>query len=363
MIEDTDDLRINSIHPLLPPAILMEELPITEKASNVVTNARRKAEQIVRGLNDRLLVIVGPCSIHDANAAIEYGEKLAPIAQKFGEDLVIIMRVYFEKPRTTIGWKGLINDPDIDGSFRINQGLRVARKLLIDLAEMGLPAGSEFLDTIVPQFTADLISWGGIGARTTESQVHRELASGLSMPVGFKNGTNGNIQIAIDAVGASRQKHRFLSVTKQGLAAIVETKGNDCCHLILRGSNKGTNFDELSINKVKKQLIEHRLRPSVMVDCSHGNSNKDHRRQPNAAACLAQQIRDGSSAIFGVMLESHLNEGKQQFETQKTAKYGQSITDACISWKQTLPILEDFAVAVRAKRAKNNVAPPKIEPE
>ncbi len=356
MIEDTDDLRINSLHPLLPPAILMEELPITEKASNVVTEARRKAERIVGGEDDRLLVVVGPCSIHDTKAALEYGEKLAPAALELGEDLVVIMRVYFEKPRTTVGWKGLINDPDIDGSFRINQGLRLARKLLLDILEIGLPAGSEFLDTIVPQFTADLISWGSIGARTTESQVHRELASGLSMPVGFKNGTDGNIQIAIDAVGASRQKHRFLSVTKQGLAAIVETKGNHCCHLILRGSNKGPNFDKTSIAAVEQQLIQRQLRPSVMVDCSHGNSNKDHRKQPEAAACLAQQIRSGSTTIFGVMLESHLVEGKQRFESRQNANYGQSITDACLSWEQTRPILEELAAAVRAKRAKNKTA-------
>ncbi|MCS1409136.1 MAG: Phospho-2-dehydro-3-deoxyheptonate aldolase, Phe-sensitive [Verrucomicrobia subdivision 3 bacterium] len=356
MIKNTDNLRINSLHPLLPPAILMEELPITEKASNVVSESRRQSEEIVRGADDRLLVVVGPCSIHDIKAALEYAEKLAPVAALLSKDLIIVMRVYFEKPRTTIGWKGLINDPDIDGSFRINKGLRAARKLLIDLAEMGLPAGSEFLDTIVPQFTADLISWVAIGARTTESQVHRELASGLSMPVGFKNGTSGNVQIAIDAVGASCQQHHFLSVTKQGLAAIVETKGNDCCHLILRGSNRGPNFDGASIGGVVKQLTKQKLWPSVMVDCSHGNSSKDHRKQPEVAAELSRQISEGSSAIFGIMLESHLVEGKQKFETHDSATYGQSITDACISWEQTQPILEELAAAVRTRRTKNNAS-------
>ena len=350
MIKDTDDLRIKSLHPLLPPAILMEELPITEQASEVVSEGRRAAEKIVRGEDDRILVIVGPCSIHDTKAALEYAEKLVTVKQRLEKDLVIVMRVYFEKPRTTVGWKGLINDPGIDGSFQINHGLRLARKLLIDLAEMGLPAGSEFLDTIVPQFTADLVAWGAIGARTTESQVHRELASGLSMPVGFKNGTDGSVQIAIDAVGASCQTHRFLSVTKQGLAAIVETRGNNCCHLILRGSNKGPNFDEVSVAEATSKLSESGLWPSVMVDCSHGNSKKDHRRQPAVAADLATQIRNGSKHVFGVMLESHLQEGKQKYKSADEAAYGQSITDACISWDQTEPILEELAAAVRCRR-------------
>jgi 3-deoxy-7-phosphoheptulonate synthase len=352
MIKDTDDLRIQSLHPLLPPAILMEELPLGEKASEIVTEGRRNADRVVQGEDDRLLVIVGPCSIHDTKAALEYGEKLIKAKERLQEDLVIVMRVYFEKPRTTVGWKGLINDPEIDGSFRINHGLRVARKLLIDLAELGLPAGSEFLDTIVPQFTADLIAWGAIGARTTESQVHRELASGLSMPVGFKNGTDGSIQIAIDAVGASGQKHHFLSVTKQGLAAIVETKGNESSHLILRGSNKGPNFDEKSIAAVTDKLTEKKLRPSVMVDCSHGNSNKDHRKQPEVAANLAEQISNGSTAVFGVMLESHLVEGKQSYNNASAATYGQSITDACLSWEETEPILDTLAAAIRTRRAK-----------
>ncbi len=352
MIQDTDDLRIQSLHPLLPPAILMEEHPIEERAAEVVTKGRKAAGNIIRGEDDRLLVIVGPCSIHDVEAAMEYAEKLAPVRKRLSEDLEIVMRVYFEKPRTTVGWKGLINDPGIDGSFRINQGLRTARRLLVDLANLGLPAGSEFLDTIVPQFTADLIAWGAIGARTTESQVHRELASGLSMPVGFKNGTDGNVQIAIDAVGASCQRHRFLSVTKQGLAAIVETKGNDCCHLILRGSKHGPNYDRESIAAATAQLDQKQLWPSIMVDCSHGNSNKDHRRQPVVARELTEQLRSGSRKIFGIMLESHLVEGKQSYGQPEEATYGQSITDACVSWEQTEPILEDLALAVQDRRKR-----------
>ncbi len=350
---DTDDLRIDSLHPLLPPAILIEELPVTEKAAKVVSEARILGEKIVRGEDDRLMVIVGPCSIHDTQAALEYGERLRKSVDKYADTLHIIMRVYFEKPRTTVGWKGLINDPDIDGSFKINQGLRTARRLLLDLAELGLPAGSEFLDTIVPQFTADLIAWGAIGARTTESQVHRELASGLSMPVGFKNGTDGNVQIAIDAVGASRQQHHFLSVTKQGLAAIVKTRGNESCHLILRGSNKGPNFSADAIAPVVAKLDGQELKPHVMVDCSHGNSNKDHRKQPEVAHNLAEQIKSGSRSIFGVMLESHLVAGKQKFATREEATYGQSITDACISWEDTDPILEELAAAVAHRRANS----------
>jgi len=330
----------------------MEEYPVDEKASNVVVEGRKNASRIVHGEDDRLLVIVGPCSIHDTKAALEYAAKLLPVRQRYIDDLEIIMRVYFEKPRTTVGWKGLINDPDLDGSFRINHGLRIARDLLVNLADQGMPAGTEFLDTIVPQFTADLVTWGAIGARTTESQIHRELASGLSMPVGFKNGTDGNIQIAIDAVGASCQKHHFLSVTKQGLAAIVETKGNDSCHLILRGSKHGPNFQAEAVTEVTEKLASKNLRASVMVDCSHGNSNKDHRKQPEVAADLAQQISAGSQNIFGVMLESHLVEGQQKYQSAESATYGQSITDACISWEQTEPVLESLAAAARARRAR-----------
>ena len=350
MIQDTDDLRIQSLHPLLSPAILKEEIPLSEKASVVVSNARIEAEQIVRGQSDRLLVIVGPCSIHDTEAAMEYAEHLKESCDRFRDDLCILMRVYFEKPRTTVGWKGLINDPNIDNSFKINQGLRQGRQLLQNLAGMGIPAATEFLDTIVPQFIADLIAWGAIGARTTESQVHRELASGLSMPVGFKNGTDGNVQIAIDAVSASRQPHHFLSVTKQGIAAIVQTKGNDSCHLILRGSKAGPNYDEESIQTVCKALQKSQLHPAVMVDCSHGNSAKDHLKQPGVAESIAKQIASGSTRISGVMLESHLVEGNQSYKQDGSAVYGKSITDACMSWNQTLPVLEKLAEAVSKRR-------------
>ena len=350
MIQDTDDLRIQSLHPLLSPAILQEEIPLSEKASVVVSNARIEAEQIIRGQSDRLLVIVGPCSIHDTKAAMEYAHHLKESCERFREDLCILMRVYFEKPRTTVGWKGLINDPNIDNSFKINQGLRQGRQLLQNLAEMGIPAATEFLDTIVPQFIADLIAWGAIGARTTESQVHRELASGLSMPVGFKNGTDGNVQIAIDAVSASRQPHHFLSVTKQGIAAIVQTKGNDSCHLILRGSKAGPNYDAQSIQTVCQALKKSQLHQAVMIDCSHGNSAKDHLKQPKVADSVADQIAAGSTSISGVMLESHLVEGNQSYKPDGSAIYGKSITDACMSWDQTLPVLETLATAVSKRR-------------
>ena len=353
MFQDTDDLRIQSLHPLLSPAILMEEVPVTEAASNTIAKSRVAVDNVILGQDDRLVVVVGPCSIHDPKAAIEYAKGLKQTAEALQDDLLILMRVYFEKPRTTVGWKGLINDPDINGSFRINHGLRAARSLLAEIAEMGLPAGSEFLDTIIPQFIADLISWGAIGARTTESQVHRELASGLSMPVGFKNGTDGNVQISIDAARAARQAHRFLSVTKQGIAAIVQTKGNDCCHLILRGSKAGTNYDRTSIQSVCDALVAAGLRPNVMVDCSHGNSCKDHEQQPKVAKDLAEQISSGSSQIFGVMLESHLVAGRQAYQPEGTSTYGQSITDACISWEQTQPVLNMLAEAVRERRQVN----------
>ena len=351
MLHQTDDVRIAGLRPLIPPAILLEELPITERASTTVAEAREQATRIVRGLDDRLLVVVGPCSIHDTDAALDYARRLLPYREKLAADLSIFMRVYFEKPRTTVGWKGLINDPDLDGRFQINRGLRKARRLLLDLAEMGLPAGSEFLDTISPQFIADLIAWGAIGARTTESQVHRELASGLSVPVGFKNGTDGNIQICIDAIKAAAGAHHFLSVTKQGLSAIVETKGNDACHVILRGSSAGPNYDQASIDALVARLRAAGLAEAVMVDCSHGNSRKDYRRQLEVASEVADQVAAGSSAICGVMLESHLVEGRQDLTPGKNLTYGQSITDACISWENTVPILEQLATAVRQRRA------------
>lgn len=350
MLHQTDDLRIAGLRPLIPPAILFEEMPITEKASTVVSEGREAASRIVRGQDDRLLVVVGPCSIHDTGAALDYARRLLPYREEFAGDLCILMRVYFEKPRTTVGWKGLINDPDLDGSFRINRGLRRARQLLLELAEMGLPAGSEFLDTISPQFLADLISWGAIGARTTESQVHRELASGLSVPVGFKNGTDGNVQICIDAIRAAAGAHHFLSVTKQGLSAIVETRGNDACHVILRGSSAGPNHDLASVEGAVAKLRSAGLPERVMIDCSHGNSRKDFRRQPEVAAKVAAQVESGSPYICGVMLESHLVEGRQELEPGKDLTYGQSITDACISWETTVPVLQQLARASAARR-------------
>jgi len=352
MFHQTDDLRIAGLRPLIPPAILFEELPITERASTVVADARDRATSIVRGDDDRLLVVVGPCSIHDPAAALDYARRLLPLRDKLAADLCILMRVYFEKPRTTVGWKGLINDPDLDGSFQINRGLRLARGLLLELNEMGLAVGSEFLDTISPQFIADLIAWGAIGARTTESQIHRELASGLSVPVGFKNGTDGNIQICIDAIRAAAGAHHFLSVTKQGLSAIVETKGNDACHVILRGSSAGPNHGSEAVDEVVARLKAAKLPERVMIDCSHGNSRKDYRRQVEVAGEVCEQVAAGSASICGVMLESHLVEGRQDLVPGKSLTYGQSITDACISWESTVPIFEQLAAAARARRTR-----------
>ena len=341
-----DDVNIDELRPLLPPAILMEELPVSENIANMISQARDDIANILAGTDDRLLVVVGPCSIHDTDAAIEYAKSLKQAADQHQDELLIVMRVYFEKPRTTVGWKGLINDPYLDGSFNINQGLRIARKLLIDVAEMGLPTGCEFLDTISPQFFADLVSWGAIGARTTESQIHRELASGLSMPIGFKNGTDGSIQIAIDAIGAASHPHHFLSVTKQGISAIVTTCGNNDCHIILRGSNKGPNYDNTAVSEATGLLEKNNLNIQLMIDCSHGNSNKDFSRQPIVAADIGEQIANGSRAIAGVMIESHLFEGNQK----KPETYGVSITDACISWETTESVLNGLAGAVKKRR-------------
>ena len=350
MHQHTDDLRINNVKPLIPPAILMEELPLGEKASETIINARSQTDSILHGDDDRLLVVIGPCSIHDPAAALDYAERLNKKSQAFVDDLCIVMRVYFEKPRTTVGWKGLINDPNLDDSFDINSGLRKARNLLLELANIGLPTGTEFLDTISPQFIADLISWGAIGARTTESQIHRELASGLSMPVGFKNGTDGTIQIAIDAIGAACHPHHFLSVTKQGISAIVTTKGNSSCHLILRGGNNGPNYAAEDISSSAESLRSSDLPHRVMIDCSHGNSNKDHAQQPVVASNVAEQLASGSKEIFGVMIESHIEEGKQSYSPENTLTYGQSITDACISWPTTEEVLETLAKSVKLRR-------------
>jgi 3-deoxy-7-phosphoheptulonate synthase len=356
MFPTTDDLRIAGLRPLLPPAILIEELPVSARTVRAVTSARAAASAIVRGEDPRLLAIVGPCSIHDPTAALEYGAKLREAAVRFEDDLVVIMRVYFEKPRTTVGWKGLINDPDLNGTFSINKGLRVARKLLLDLADQGVSAGTELLDTITPQFIADLVSWGAIGARTTESQVHRELASGLSMPVGFKNGTDGNVQIAVDAVRAAQHAHHFLSVTKQGISAIVATRGNADCHVILRGSQDGPNYSAEHVTRATSHLSAAKLPPRLMIDCSHGNSSKDPMRQPLVANALAERIAAGSSQVMGLMLESHLVAGRQDHAPGRPLTYGQSITDACLAWNDTLPLLETLARASKMRRA--SIYPP-----
>ncbi len=348
----TDDLRIQALKPLLPPAILMEEIPVDEQFKRFVSQSRRTCEALLAGADDRLLVIVGPCSIHDVKAGREYAEKLAKVRAELKDDLEIVMRVYFEKPRSRSGWKGLINDPLIDGSFQINKGLRVARQFLVDVVNLGVPTAVEYLDTISPQFIADCVTWGAIGARTTESQVHRELASGLSTPVGFKNGTDGNIKIAIDAIHASRNPHHFLSVTKQGVAAIVSTKGNHAGHLILRGAGSAPNYDVASVAAACKALVDAGLPGSLMVDCSHGNSQKDHTKQPVAAAAVAAQLAAGSHQIFGVMIESHLVGGSQKEAPLEKLVYGQSITDACLSWDDTVPVLHQLAAAARQRRAK-----------
>ena len=347
----TDDLRISGINPLISPAVLAYYLPISEQASELVANTRAQADAILRGDDDRLLAIVGPCSIHDPEAALEYAAKLKEEAERLKDDVLVIMRVYFEKPRTTVGWKGLINDPHLDDSFDINHGLRVARGLLLDLANMGVPAGTEFLDTISPQYIADLIAWGAIGARTTESQIHRELASGLSMPVGFKNGTGGSIQIALDAIQSASRPHHFLSVTKQGVSAIVSTAGNESCHLILRGGKSGPNYDRQSVAAAEAMLREQNLSPGVMVDCSHGNSLKDYRNQPMVAADLCRQISEGSRTITSVMIESNLVEGNQSLSKDLSSLVrGKSVTDACIGWDDTVEVLDRFAAAIRTRR-------------
>jgi 3-deoxy-7-phosphoheptulonate synthase len=346
----TDDLRVAEILPLLQPALLMHEIPLRDQEASFVAEQRREAEKCLSGEDDRLLVVAGPCSIHDPQSAIEYGRLIATARAHYAGELDLVMRVYFEKPRTTVGWKGFINDPSLNESYDINNGLRRARKLLMDLAEMGVPAGTEFLDVITPQYIADVVVWGAIGARTTESQVHRQLASGLSMPVGFKNGTDGSIQTALDAIEAARGQHCFLSVTKDGVAAIVRTRGNNACHVILRGGKGGTNFDAESIQNVTDQLASRGLPPTVMVDCSHGNSLKDYRKQQLVSQSLAEQIRNGSRAITGVMIESHLVEGRQDAKPGAKLVYGQSITDACVSWDATVAMLDDLAAAVRARR-------------
>ena len=349
-MQRTYDLRVESYRPLVPPAILLEELPLSDRGSETVARGRQEVSRILRGDDDRLVLIVGPCSLHDPDAGLEYGRRLKKLADEHAGELCIVMRVYFEKPRTTVGWKGIINDPRLDGNFAINEGLRKARHFLLDLSDFGMPVGCEFLDPISPQYTSDTVSWGAIGARTTESQVHRELASGMSMPIGFKNGTDGGVQIAIDAVRAAAHPHRFLGVTEQGLAAIVATRGNQDCHVILRGGEGGTNYDAVNVQKVASALRTAGVAPRLMIDASHGNSSKDYRRQPVVVHDVAAQIREGERAIFGMMMESFLVDGRQDLVEAGTLRYGQSITDACMGWDMTVPVITELAEAVRVRR-------------
>ena len=344
-----DDTRIKEITELVPPAHLLREFPATERPATTTFEARQAIHRVLHGADDRLLVVVGPCSIHDHDAAIDYATRLAAIKSELAETLIVVMRVYFEKPRTTVGWKGLINDPHLDDSFRINEGLRLARRILVEINEMDLPAGTEYLDMITPQYIADLIAWGAIGARTTESQVHRQLASGLSCPVGFKNGTNGDVRIAVDAIKAASAPHHFLSVTKGGHSAIVHTAGNEDCHIILRGG-KTTNYDAVSVEATCAELAHAGLAARVMIDCSHANSQKQHERQVEVARDVARQVAGGDARIFGVMIESHLNPGRQDLVPGQPLEYGVSITDACIGWDATEGLLHELAQAVRARR-------------
>ena len=344
-----DDVRIREIKELSPPGHLLREFPATEPAATTTFDARAAIHRILHGADDRLLVVVGPCSIHDYDTAMEYARKLDAERQRHDADLLILMRVYFEKPRTTVGWKGLINDPRLDGSFKINEGLRLARKLLWEINVLGLPCATEFLDTITPQYTADLIAWGAIGARTTESQVHRELASGLSCPVGFKNGTDGNIKIAVDAIKAAASPHHFLSVTKAGHSAIVSTNGNEDCHVILRGG-KHTNYEAAAVDAACQELGKSGLAARVMIDFSHANSRKDFKRQIEVARDVAAQFGKGEDRIFGVMVESFLNEGRQDLLPGKPLQHGVSITDACIGWEDTVGVLDILADAVKQRR-------------
>ncbi len=346
----TDDLRIRGISEVLAPADLHEELPITPIAAETVFHAREDIHRILHGQDDRLLVVTGPCSIHNPDAARAFAERLLPLRAALGDALVIVMRVYFEKPRTTVGWKGLINDPDLDGSFNINKGLHVARQMLLDINEMGLPAGTEFLDLISPQYVADLVSWGAIGARTTESQGHRELSSGLSSPIGFKNATDGGVQIAIDAIGAASHPHHFMSLSKAGRAAIFSTSGNEDCHLILRGG-KRPNYDAESVREAVALIEKNKLKANLMIDFSHANSRKEYQRQIEVGHDVAHQIRAGNHHIMGAMIESHLLAGRQNVVAGQDLVFGQSITDACIAWDDNEQLLRHLADAVRERRA------------
>ncbi|MFM0289098.1 3-deoxy-7-phosphoheptulonate synthase [Paraburkholderia megapolitana] len=347
-----DDTRIGAVRPLISPALLLDELPVPAGLQTLVEHSRREIADVLKGRDDRLVAVVGPCSIHDHDQAIDYARLLKTAADALRDDLLIVMRVYFEKPRTTVGWKGYINDPRLDGSFRINEGLRAARQLLLDVGTLGLPTATEFLDLLSPQFIADLIAWGAIGARTTESQSHRQLASGLSCPIGFKNGTDGSIQIAADAIVAARASHAFMGMTKMGMAAIFETRGNEDTHVILRGGKKGPNYDRASVEESCAALRALGLPEQVMVDCSHANSGKSHLRQVDVAQDVAAQLSDGDRRIIGVMIESHLEEGRQDLKPDVPLRRGVSITDACLGWAQTEPVLNTLAAAVRARRKR-----------
>lgn len=352
MNHKNDDVRIADIRELLPPVALLEKFPASDTVAKLVFNTRQNIHQILTHRDDRLLVVIGPCSIHDVNAALEYANRLKELREKYKNELEIVMRVYFEKPRTTVGWKGLINDPFINHTFDINEGLRIARKLLVDINELGIPTAGEFLDMISPQYLADLMSWGAIGARTTESQVHRELSSGLSCPVGFKNGTDGTMKVAIDAINAARASHSFLSVTKFGHSAIVTTTGNPDCHIILRGG-KEPNYSESHVAEVKHELAKANLSSNIMIDFSHANSNKQFKQQINVGANVTEQISKGEHSIIGVMIESHLVEGSQNPDNNKPLVYGQSITDGCIGWDDSAALLSTLANAVKQRRTNN----------
>jgi len=347
----TDDLRIKEIKELVPPSHVLREFAITENAARTVTEARTGIHRVLHGADDRLVVIMGPCSIHDIKAAKEYAVRLKDVKDRLAADVLVLMRVYFEKPRTTVGWKGLINDPRLDGSFSINEGIRIARQLLLDLNDGGMPVGCEFLDMITPQYIGDLVSWGAIGARTTESQVHRELASGLSCPVGFKNGTDGNIRIALDAIRAAQAPHHFLSVTKGGHSAIVSTTGNEDCHVILRGG-KQPNYDAANVDEAATGLAAAGIPARLMIDFSHGNSSKDPARQMVVGKDVARQVAGGEDRIFGIMCESHLKPGRQDLVPGKPLVYGVSITDGCLGWDESRALLEELAEAVRRRRLK-----------
>ena len=343
----TSDIRVSQIESLDPPILYLRREPISKKISEVVINGRKQIEDIIKSEDNRLIMIIGPCSIHDEKAGLEYAKLLSEISKKVSEEILIVMRVYFEKPRTTVGWKGLINDPNLDGSFDISNGLRMARKFLLEINNLELPVATEFLDPFIPQYLADLVSWGAIGARTTESQTHREMASGLSVPVGFKNGTGGSFQIAIDAMVSASSPHTFLGIDLDGNASIIHTKGNEACHLVLRGGSTGPNYHKKSVMEAEEKIESSGLRPSIIIDCSHANSNKDHKKQSLVFEDVMQQKLEGNKSIKGVMLESHINEGNQPLNNPQSLKYGVSITDACINWQTTSDLIFEAQKNIR----------------